>query len=170
MHKYISRKLTLLPRCLGLSEYLSDILLSNASALFGERRTIPAAAATPLMSASLRVISLSFFFSLKDVATLPPADGELHVNATVEQDIPARVMIVLSRSFIRKIVVTYILCVIPSVNESEVRTFFGDLSTSIPVDNYPNSKSNHYLGIIGIANSNTPAENHTPSYTAAIPI
>ena len=106
MHKYISRKLTLLPRCLGLSEYLSDILLSNASALFGERRTIPAAAATPLMSASLRVISLSFSFSFefKEVVTLPPADGELHVNATVEQDIPARVMIVLSRSFIIRVV------------------------------------------------------------------
>ena len=107
MHKYIiSRKLTLLPRCLGLSEYLSDILLSNASALFGEARTIAVAAAAPLISASLRVvcirISLPFFFSFKDVAaTLLLVDrGLLHVNAIVEQDIPARVMIVLSRSFI----------------------------------------------------------------------
>jgi len=107
MHKYISRKLTLLPRCLGLSEYLSDILLSNASALFGEARTIPATVATPLMSAPRRdMISSSFFFSFKVVATstLLPVDGELHVNATVEQDIPARVMIVLSRSFIIRVV------------------------------------------------------------------
>lgn len=92
MHKYISRKLTLLPRCLGLSEYLSDILLSNASALFGAR-TIPATVAAPLMIASRRdMISSSFFFSLKfkDVTTFLLLDrGLLHVNATVEQDIPA---------------------------------------------------------------------------------
>jgi len=103
MHKYLSRKLTLLPRCLGLSEYLSDILLSNASALFGEARTIPATVAAPLMSACRRdMISSSFFFSFKfkDVTTLLLLDRGLHVNATVEQDIPARVMIVLSRSFI----------------------------------------------------------------------
>ena len=67
--------------------------------------SIPAAAA-PLMSASLRVVcimislSFSFSFKFKDVTTLLLLDRGLHVNATVEQDIPARVMIVLSRSFI----------------------------------------------------------------------
>jgi len=101
---HIKKALTLLPRCLGLSEYLSDILLSNASALIGEARTIPATVAIPLMTSRRDTKSSSFFFSFKVVATstLLLVDKGLHVKA-FEQNIPARVMIVLSRSFIIRI-------------------------------------------------------------------
>ena len=50
---------------------------------------------------------MPFFFSFKDVATLLLLDRGLHVNATVEQDIPDRVMIVLRRSFIVRVVCRY---------------------------------------------------------------